>query len=132
MKKTEKTWREYDGLISLTIHNITVLSGNDDICFYNFNLSNPEHRYLLRIAMYNRDLQKVHLFVEGTRKQIRKINKFIGKNFSKVRRAKSVTKKNINVPEVLAFMRQDGIARIDDNFRFSDILREYYPDFLEN
>ena len=38
---------------------------------------------------------------------------------------------NINVPELIASLRQDGIKLIDPNFRFSDILNEYYDDFMK-
>lgn len=119
----------YDALIASTFLNIGDLTKGKDICLQNFDYMNPEHKYLLRIAMYYRDLSGNQIYIISSRKEIRKINRLIKKGFSKILRAKKDG--NINVPELIAYLRQDGIKLIDPNFRFSDILNEYYDDFMK-
>ena len=126
----ETIFRYYDAFVSLTMYNIKTLSEGKDICFKKFDYMNPEHRYLLRIALYNKDFQNCELKIAASRKDIRKINKLLGKNFSKIKRCKD-EECNINVPALLLLLREYGKNMLAENFRLSDILNEYYSEFMK-
>lgn len=123
-------FRYYDTFVSLTMYHIRTLSEGKDICFKKFDCMNPEHRYLLRIALYNKDFQNCELKIAASRKDIRKINKLLGKNFSKIKKCKD-EECNIDVPALLFLLRECGKNMVAEDFRLSDILNEYYDDFMK-
>lgn len=125
----EKIFREYDGLIGLTMYNITALSDERKIILENFDRKNKEHLYFLRIALMARDIYNMPLFIKTSWFNIFLLNWKMRKSFNRVLRAKK-NEKGINVQEVLDFMRQDGKQRIGENFSFVDIYNNYYEGSL--
>lgn len=125
----EKIFREYDGLISLTMYNITALSDDRRIVLENFDRKNKEHLYFLRVALMARDIYNMPLSIKTSWLNIFLLNWKIRKNFNKIPHAKK-SEKGINVQEVLDFMREDGKQRIGENFSFTNIYDNYYEGSL--
>ena len=129
-------FREYDGLIGLTLLNLyTISRENKIIRLYHFDRKNTEHLYLLRIALMARDIYDFSLEVEGSWWDIFCLNWKLRKGFRKVKRYKHITgedeewlyaKGGTHVPELLDLMRSDGIERLGENFTFADIYHQYY------
>lgn len=136
IKNINNTFREYDSLVGLTLLNIWSLSKEKGIIrLYHFDRKNKEHLYLLRIALTARDLYNFPIEIEGTFWDIFYINRKIKKGFKKVKRYKPVqglgkeslyANGGICVPEILDFMRPDGIQRLGKNFTFEKIYNQYY------
>lgn len=136
MKNMNDTFREYDGLVGLTLLNIWSLSkekGTIRLC--DFDRKNKEHLYLLRIALTARDLYHFPIEVEGTSWDIFCINNKIKKGFEKIKRYKPTrgigeewlyAKGSINTPWLLDLMRPDGIQRLGEDFTFEKIYNQYY------
>lgn len=120
-------FREYDGLVGLTMLNIYSLSKDiGTIRLINFDRKNKEHLYMLRVALIARDIYQMPIEIEGSWWDIFCINWKIRKGFDKVKRANWAVVRGIQVPEVLDFMRPDGIQRLGENFTFADIYKQYY------
>lgn len=120
-------FREYDGLVGLTMLNIYSLSKDiGTIRLINFDRKNKEHLYMLRVALIARDIYQMPIEIEGSWWDIFCINWKIRKGFDKVKRANWAAVRGILVPEVLDFMRPDGIQRLGENFTFADIYKQYY------
>lgn len=128
--------REYDGLVGLTLLNIHTISQEKGIIrLYHFDRKNKEHLFVLRMALTARDIYQFPVEVEASWFDIIRINKAIEKGFRKVKRYKPLKGYNkeklyahggIAVPEILDFMRPDGIRRVGENFNFGDIYDLYY------
>lgn len=143
-KKEEITWdasrqelmREYDGLIGLTLLNLWSISKEKRVIrLYHFDRKNKEHMFVLRVALMARDIYQYPIEVEGSWWSIACLNWKIRKGFKKVQRATYSVDENgktmyckggIPVPELLDFMRPDGIRRCGESFTFSDIYETYY------
>ena len=129
-------FREYDGLVGLTMLNLFSISKENKIIrLYHFDRKNREHLYILRIALMARDIYGFPLEVEGSWWDIFCLNWKIRKGFDKIKRYKPVVgegeewlyhKGAICVPELLDLMRPDGISRIGENFTFANIYNQYY------
>lgn len=136
MKNMNDTFREYDGLVGLTLLNIWSLSKEKGIIrLCDFDRKNKEHLYLLRIALTARDLYHFPVEVEGTSWDIFCINNKIKKGFEKIKRYKPAlgvgeewlyAKGSISTPWLLDFMRPDGIRRLGEDFTFEKIYNQYY------
>lgn len=123
----QDVFREYDGLVGLTMLNIYTLSKDlGTIRLINFDRKNKEHLYMLRVALIARDIYQMPIEIEGSWWDIFCINWKIRKGFNKVNRAPWAAVRGVWVPEVLDFMRPDGIQRLGENFTFADIYRQYY------
>lgn len=126
-KPDEETLRTYDGLVGLTFVNIYSLSKDIGIIrLINFDRKNKEHLYMLRIALMARDFYQMPIEIKGSWWDIFCVNWKIRKGFNKVKRANWATVKGIWIPEVLDFMRPDGIQRLGERFTFADIYNQYY------
>ncbi len=129
-------FREYDGLIGLTLLNLyTISRENQAIRLYHFDRKNREHLYILRIALMARDVYGFSLEVEGSWWDIFCLNWKIRKGFGKIKRYKPITgvgeewlyaEGGTCVPELLDLMRPDGIRRIGEDFTFANIYNQYY------
>ena len=128
--KTDELFREYDGLVSLTMLNLyTLTKDKKKIRLINFDRKDPEHLYLLRIALIARDVYNKPVEITCSWWDIFCLNWKIRKSFEKIK--KSVWGvSGIDVQEILDFMRQDGINRLGNNFTFADIYHHYYEGSL--
>lgn len=127
----EKTLKEYDGLIGLTLVNLFTLSKDcGAIRLDKFDRKNKEHLFFLRVALIARDVYQVPIEMSGSRWEILRLNWKIRKNFKKVKRVSSFYAGNFDVSAVLDFMRPDAIKRIGTDFSFADIYDAYYEGSL--
>lgn len=121
---------EYDKLIGITLINIHTLSkGKMKICLLNFDRKNLEHLYLLRIALYARDVYGFPIEIDASKWEVFCLNRKLRKNFSKIARARYLNE-GINTAEVLDFMRPVGAETLGANFSFGDIYKYYYEGSL--
>lgn len=128
--KANDVFREYDGLVGLTMLNLYTLSKDKkSIRLINFDKKNYEHLYLLRVALMARDVYNKPVEVAGTWWDIFCLNWKIRKGFEKVGRNKWNVS-GIDVQETLNFMRQDGVNRLGEGFTFADIYHQYYEGSL--
>lgn len=124
-------YREYDGLVGLTMLNIYSKSKDDKVIrLINFDGKNKEHLFILRVALLARDIYQMPLEIEGSWWNIFCLNWKLRKGFQKVNRYKHTFGVYhfgvICVPELLALMRPDGTARLGEDFSFADIYEAYY------
>lgn len=121
---------EYDKLISVTLINIHTLSKEKmKICLLGFNRKNLEHLYLLRIALYARDVYGFPIEIDASKWEVFCLNRKLRKNFAKVAQARYFDK-GINTTEILNFMRPVGAETLGANFSFGDIYKYYYEGSL--
>lgn len=121
---------EYDKLISTTLINIHTLSKEKmKICLLGFNRKNLEHLYLLRIALYARDVYGFPIEIDASKWEVFCLNRKLRKNFSKITRARYLNE-GINITEILNFMRPVGEKTLGANFSFGDIYKYYYEGSL--
>lgn len=127
-KLEDIVYREYDGLVGLTMLNIYSKSKDDKtIRLVGFDRKNKEHLFILRVALLVRDIYQMPLEIEGSWWNIFCLNWKLRKGFQKVNRYKSPYHFGvIFVPELLALMRPDGTARLGEDFSFADIYEAYY------
>lgn len=127
----EKTLKEYDGLIGLTLVNLFTLSKDcGAIRMDKFDKENKEHLFFLRVALIARDVYQVPIEMSGSRWEIFCLNWKIRKNFKKVKRVSGFDTGNFDISAVLDFMRPDAIKRIGTDFSFADIYDAYYEGSL--
>ena len=121
------TYREYDGLVGLTMLNIYSKSKEGKIIrLLDFDRKNKEHLFILRVALIARDLYGFPIEIDGSWRNIFCINWRLRKGFNKVRRAAWTAVNGVWVPHLLDLMRPDGEARLGENFSFADIYEAYY------
>lgn len=120
-------YREYDGLIGLTLLNLHTLSKEKgEAQLGSFDRKNKEHLFILRVALLGRTVHKIPVYVQCSWFDWVIINLFHCKGFARVKKFGKMFAPNIETQEVLDFMRGDGIARCGENFSFGDIYKEYY------
>lgn len=128
--KTDELFREYDGLVSLTMLNLyTLTKDKKKIRLINFDRKDPEHLYLLRVALMARDVYSKPIEIACSWWDIFCLNWKVRKSFEKIKKSVWGTS-GIDVQEILDFMRQDGINRLGNNFTFADIYHHYYEGSL--
>ena len=125
------TYREYDGLVGLTMLNIYQMSKDDKVIrLVGFDRKNKEHLFILRVALLARDIYQMPLEIEGRWLNIFCLNWKLRKGFRKVNRYKCPFGFYhfgvIFIPELLALMKPDGTARLGEDFSFADIYEAYY------
>ena len=130
-KLEDNVYREYDGLVGLTMLNIYSKSKDDKtIRLVGFDRKNKEHLFILRVALLARDIYQMPLEIEGSWWNIFCLNWKLRKGFQRVNRYKNPFGNYhfgvIFVPELLALMRPDGTARLGEDFSFADIYEAYY------
>ena len=130
-KLEDNVYREYDGLVGLTMLNIYSKSKDDKtIRLVGFDRKNKEHLFILRVALLARDIYQMPLEIEGSWWNIFCLNWKLRKGFRRVNRYKKPFGIYhfgvIFVPELLALMRPDGTARLGEDFSFADIYEVYY------
>lgn len=120
-------YREYDGLVGLTMLNIYSKSKEGKtIRLLNFDRKNKEHLFILRVALIARDLYGFPIEIDGSWWNVFCINWRLRKGFNKVRRAARTEVDGVWVPHLLNLMRPDGKERLGKNFSFADIYEAYY------
>ena len=125
-KPDEETLRAYDGLVGLTIINIYSLTKDTGVIrLKNFDKTNKEHLYFLRVALMAREVCNFPLEICSSWWNFQKLNWKVKKSFYPIIRAK-IDENAIDVQEALDFMRQDGINRLGPTFNFGEIYSEYY------
>ena len=123
--------REYDGLIGLTFYNLSTMLKNDKMVLINFDRKNIEHLFILRVALMVRDIHNIELYLDCSNSQRFLLNWKMRKGFRKIRKINSKeTVTQVDVVELLNLMRPDGIARLGENFSFTDIYKAYYEGSL--
>ena len=123
--------REYDGLIGLTFYNLSTMLKNDKMVLINFDRKNIEHLFILRVALMVRDIHNIELYLDCSNWQRFLLNWKMRKGFRKIRKINSKeTVTQVDVVELLNLMRPDGIARLGENFSFTDIYKAYYEGSL--
>lgn len=130
-KLDKNTYREYDGLIGLTMLNIYQMSKDDKVIrLVGFDRKNKEHLFVLRVALLARDIYQMPLEIEGSWWNIFCLNWRLRRGFQKVNRYKHPFGIYhfglVCVPELLALMNPDGKERLGENFSFADIYEAYY------
>jgi len=130
MVRASDLFREYDGLIGLTMLNLYTLTKDKKVIrLINFDRKNKEHLYLLRVALMARDIYGKPVEVGGSWWDIFCLNWKIRRGFEKVKRDKWNVF-GIDTQKMLDFMRPDGIKRLGENFTFADIYKQYYEGSL--
>ena len=120
-------YREYDGLIGVTMLNIYSLSKRSGVIrLYNFNRKDKEHLYFLHVALIARSVYQMPIEVYASWWDVFCINMKIHKGFNKITRITDERLEGICVPEILDFMRADGIERLGKDFSFGEIYKAYY------
>lgn len=127
----EDLYREYDGLVGLTLLNIHTASKEEGVIrLLNFNRINKEHLYLLRVALLARDIFGFPIELDCDGWDVFVINWKLRKGFDKVKRADRFACKGVRTYGMLDLMRPDGQARINEYFTFADIYNIYYKGSL--
>ena len=126
-KLEDNVYREYDGLVGLTMLNIYSKSKEGKtIRLLDFDRKNKEHLFILRVALIARDLYGFPIEIDSNRWSVFCINWRLRKGFNKVRRAARTEVDGVWVPHLLDLMRPDGEERLGGNFSFADIYEAYY------
>lgn len=127
MFKPDELYREYDGLVGLTMLNLHTASKEEGIIrLLNFNRHNKEHLYMLRIALFARDVYGFPIELDCDSWDIFHINWKLRKGFDKVKKASRFACNGVRTYGMLDMMREDGKQRIGENFTFADIYNTYY------
>lgn len=123
----DELYHEYDQLISLTMLEIIKTSkGEGVIRLLNFNPANKEHIYLLRIALFARDICDMPIELDCDSWDVFRINWKICKGFSKVKKARRFACKGIRSYTLTEQIRNIGKERIGEHFLLEDIYNVYY------
>lgn len=126
-KIEDSIYHEYDGLVGLSLMNIHTASKDEGVIrLLNFNRCNKEHLYLLRIALYARDIYDMPIELDCDSWDVFVINWKLRKKFRKIKKASRFACKGVRTYAMLDMMREDGKARIGENFTFADIYNHYY------
>ena len=123
----DELYREYDQLIGLTMQEIIKASKDEGVIrLLNFNPANKGHIYLLRIALFVRDIYDMPIELDCTNREIFRINWKIRKGFSKVKRAHRFACKGVRSYALAEQIRNIGKERIGEHFLLEDIYNVYY------
>ena len=126
-KVEDNLYREYDGLVGLTLLNIYSKSKDaGKIRLLEFDRKNKEHLFVLRVALLGRDLYRMPVEVDCGWWDRLRLNRKLRKGFDKVGRVPDFVVKGVWVPHLLDLMRVDAEERLGGNFTFADIYNTYY------
>lgn len=123
----DELYREYDQLISLTMLEIIKASKDEGVIrLLNFNPTNKGHIYLLRIALFVRDIYDMPIELDCDSWDVFRINWKMRKGFSKVKKANRFACKGVRSYALTEQIRNVGKERIGEHFLLEDIYNVYY------
>lgn len=123
----DELYREYDQLISLTMLEIIKASKDEGVIrLLNFNSTNKGHIYLLRIALFVRDIYDMPIELDCDSWDVFRINWKMRKGFSKVKKASRFACKGVRSYGLTEQIRNIGKERIGEHFLLEDIYNVYY------
>ena len=127
MLTKDELYREYDQLIGLTMLEIIKASKDEGVIrLLNFNPLNKGHIYLLRIALFARDIYDMPIELDCDSWDVFRINWKMRKGFSKVKKANRFACKGVRSYALTEQIRNVGKERIIDHFHLEDIYNFYY------
>lgn len=127
----ETLYREYDGLIGLTLLNIFLVAKDSEVIqLTDFDKKDINHLYVLRVALLARDIYGFPVEIKDSWWNVFCLNRKIKKNFGKIKRFKQPKDEPISIKHLLEIMKKDGILHIGENFTFADIYNQYYEGSL--
>ena len=123
----DELYREYDQLIGLTMQEIIKASKDEGVIrLLNFNPINKGHIYLLRIALFVRDIYDMPIELDCDSWDVFRINWKMRKGFSKVKKAHRFACKGVRSYALTEQIRNIGKERIGEHFLLEDIYNVYY------
>lgn len=123
----DEIYREYDQLIGLTMQEIIKASKDEGVIrLLNFNPLNKGHIYLLRIALFVRDIYDMPIELDCDSWDVFRINWKIRKGFSKVKKARRFACKGVRSYALTEQIRNVGREKIAEHFLLEDIYNVYY------
>ena len=123
----DELYREYDQLIGLTMFEIIKASKDEGVIrLLNFNPLNKGHIYLLRIALFVRDIYDMPIELDCDSWDVFRINWKMRKGFSKVKKANRFACTGIRSYALTEQVRNVGKERIAEHFILEDIYNAYY------
>jgi hypothetical protein len=123
----DELYREYDQLIGLTMFEIIKASKDEGVIrLLNFNPLNKGHIYLLRIALFVRDIHDMPIELDCDSWDVFRINWKMRKGFSKVKKASRFACKGVRSYALTEQIRNIGKERIGEHFLLEDIYNVYY------
>ena len=127
----ESLYREYDGLINLTMINLYSLSKELGVIrLFEFDPKNKEHLFVLRVALIAREVYQFPVEIGVNWWQGLKLNWKMRVEFEPIKCISRKEYRGIWVDKMLNFMRPDGEKRIGGDFSFADIYKAYYEGSL--
>lgn len=126
-KVEDELYRRYDELIGLTMQEIIKASRDEGVIrLLNFNPTNKGHIYLLRIALFVRDIYDMPIELDCDSWDVFRINWKMRKGFSKVKKAHLFAYKGVRSYALTEQIRNIGKERIGEHFLLEDIYNVYY------
>ena len=126
-KNKDELYRRYDQLIGLTMQEIIKASKDEGVIrLLNFNPTNKGHIYLLRIALFARDIYDMPIELDCDSWDVFRINWKIRKGFSKVKKARRFACKGVRSYALTEQIRNVGREKIAEHFVLEDIYNAYY------
>ena len=126
-KNEDELYHRYDELIGLTMQEIIKASKDESVIrLLNFNSANKGHIYLLRIALFVRDIYGMPIELDCDSWDVFRINWKIRKGFSKVKKASRFACKGVRSYALTEQIRNVARERIAEHFVLEDIYNAYY------
>ena len=123
----DELYREYDQLIGLTMQEIIKASKDEGVIrLLNFNPTNKGHIYLLRIALFVRDIYDMSIELDCDSWDVFRINWKMRKGFSKVKKARRFACTGVRSYALTEQIRNVGREKIAEHFVLEDIYNAYY------
>lgn len=126
-KIEDELYRRYDQLIGLTMQEIIKASKDEGVIrLLNFNSANKGHIYLLRIALFVRDIYDMPIELDCDSWDVFRINWKIRKGFSKIKKAHRFACTGVRSYALTEQIRNVGKEQIGEHFLLENIYNAYY------
>ena len=126
-KVEDELYRRYDELIGLTMQEIIKASRDEGVIrLLNFNPANKGHIYLLRIALFVRDIYDMPIELDCDSWDVFRINWKMRKGFSKVKKASRFACAGVRSYALTEQVRNVGKEKIGKHFLLENIYNVYY------